>query len=285
MTFVGQDISSIYKDICSSLVTYGACVSVRSLKTLEISNAQIQLYNPRNRIVNFRARDLSMKYFVGELCYFLGGRTDLASIAHYSKFWHSVSDDGVSVNSAYGARLFTLNGHYQIQFDYAIRNLVVDKDSRKAVMTIYQPEDSRESKDNPCTIFLQLIIRNNKLDMYTFMRSNDIWLGTPYDVAFFTIVQEIALVKLQYTYPELRLGTYFHNATSLHAYERHWNAIARLGLEGSHVLVKVPRLTPVDVSSWFNDLLTYEKSKRKVVLYKNESEQTQFQTWCKKFLD
>jgi thymidylate synthase len=287
MTFVGKDANSVYRDVCTSLATYGSPVKARGLKTLELQSAQIQLYNPRARIMSSRVRDLSLKYFIGELCYFLDGRTDLASIAHYSKFWHNVSDDGKTVNSAYGYRLFEFCGHDQIAFNYAIRCLEEDESSRKAVMPIYNPDDSRESKDNPCTMFLQLLIRDGELHMHTYMRSNDVWLGLPYDLAFFTIVQEIAFVKLRKKYTRLKLGTYYHNATSLHAYERDWENLYTMCGESlvNLPLIVPPRISDDDVDSWFNDLLTYEKSKRGVVLYKGESKVTNFQTWCKKYLD
>ena len=55
------------------------------------------------------------------------------------------------------------------------------------------------------------------------MRSNDIWLGTPYDIGFFTMVQELMLIRLRRTkYNNLTLGSYTHLVGSLHLYERHF---------------------------------------------------------------
>lgn len=283
MTFVGPKISPVYRDMCKCLLNFGKSVTARDLWTTELLNVQVQLYDPRQRFVNFKARNMDMRYFVGELCHYLDGRTDLASIAHYSKFWERVSDDGKTINSAYGFRLFRY-GMNTSQFDYALWCLRADPSSRKAVMTIYHPSDARESKDNPCTLSLQLIMRDDELHMFTSMRSQDVWLGVPYDFAFFTIVQEIALVMLQYTYPKLKLGTYFHNVTSLHAYMSNIKLIKALVLEGDHNAIVAPSIIHTDVDAWFNDLLTYEKAKRGVVLYKNESLRTSFQDWCKSYL-
>ncbi len=295
MTIVGNDMSSIYRDMCRDLGRYGQRVCVRDQQTVELTDVHVQLYNPMLRFVNFRVREVSMRYLVGELCYYLDARTDLASMAYYSKFWEKVSDDGLTINSAYGARIFGTpkppqhgpwpETSFPNQFKYAIHCLEADHASRKAVMMIYHPSDARESRDNPCTLSLQLLIRCNELSMYTNMRSQDVWLGVPYDYAFFTIVQEIAYMLLRKTYPRLKLGTYFHSTTSLHAYKENFKAIDVLSTERDHVLVHSPPIVDMDVDNWFDDLLTYEKSKRGVVAYRGDSHRTLFQDWCKQWLD
>ena len=286
MTIVGNDMSSIYRDMCKELRRYGLKVKVRGLYTVELIDTHIQLYDPKLRYVNFHARDMNMRYFIGELCHYLDARTDLASIAHYSQFWEKVSDDGKTINSAYGYRLFGLIPQVssQIQFKYAIRCLEADASSRKAVMTIYHPSDARESKDNPCTLNLQFLIRAEQLILITNMRSQDVWRGVPYDFAFFTLVQEIAWVILRRKYPELRLGPYYHNVASLHVYKEHYKGVDEVSEERDHNQIRSPEISDTDVDNWFDDLLTYEKSKRGTVLYKQESRRTLFQDWCKALL-
>lgn len=294
MKLIGYDINTIYKNACEDLCLRSNYVTSRELVTKELFNVQARLYNPLNRFVSFKSRNMDFHYFVGELCHYLDGRTDLKSIAHYSKFWEQVSDDGKTINSCYGARIFgtrppPLKGpwpehSWRGQFKYTINCLTKDKNSRKAVIVIYDESDARPSKDNPCTLSLQFIIRDNVLHMFTNMRSQDIWLGVPYDFAFFTIVHEIAHIELLKTYPKLRLGVYYHNVTSLHAYSRNFEQLLKLTMEDECELIVAPHITKIDVDDWFDDLLTYEKSTRGVVLYKNESRRTLFQDWCKKFL-
>ena len=75
------------------------------------------------------------------------------------------------------------------QYNYCIEQLLTNPNSKKAVMTIYNGEEhSYETKDNPCTMSMQFIIRENKLHMTTIMRSNDIYFGLPYDLPFFTFI-------------------------------------------------------------------------------------------------
>lgn len=273
--------TTMYQKCCAALVNAPVVVA-RGLATKELIGFRGEITNPQNRLVLNPSRALDRRYLVGELCYFLAGRTDLASIYHYSKFWAKVSDDGETVNSAYGYRLFyEKNTHEYTQLDYILDILKEDPYSRKAVMPIYNKDNAHKSNDNPCTMFLQFFIRNNALECHAFMRSNDIWLGFPYDVAFFTLVQEIVYLSLKHPYPDLLLGSYFHNVTSLHAYERDWKGVKNCSAAEAYTPEVPPLLMPNDIDNWFNDLLTFEKAQRGVVYYKKSGFVTPFQDWCK----
>jgi thymidylate synthase len=124
-----------------------------------------------------------------------------------------MSDDGRTVNSNYGYCIkykFDFN-----QWDEVVRELVTNPSSRRAVIHIKSPYDNTNSKDVNCTVCLQFFIRDNKLYLTTYMRSNDLWMGFPYDVFQFTCMQIVMAIELG-----LEIGTYTHIAGSLHLYER-----------------------------------------------------------------
>ncbi len=264
MKFEADNINLLYSFICEQLLDYPEyIVSPRGLKVHEILTAKLVLRNPRNRIITLPSRKFSKRYFVGELAFYLDGSNDLDFIAHYAPFWRQVSDDDKTVNSAYGKRLFrNFNSSGYTQFDYAIKCLKEDKDSRKSIMEIYNPNDARKSKDNPCTMYLQFFIRNDKLIAEAHMRSNDIWLGIPYDIAFFTIVQEMIFVGLKRHYPDLELGPYKHLVGSLHLYERNFNDVKMLlqdsTIQESSVL---PKWT-METYKQLDNFLEYERKYR-----------------------
>lgn len=281
LNITASTIGKLYTQVCIAL-NEAPSVTVRGLVTKELIGVCLELTNPRARIVPQIGRAMSLHYWVGELCYFLDSRTDLASIYYYSTFWAKLSDDNKTVNSAYGHRLFMLkNTHGIKQLDYVVDTLTADPSSRKAVMPIYNLHDAHDSKDNPCTMFLQFFVRDNKLQCHTFMRSNDAWLGLPYDIAFFTLVQEIVYIRLLRSMPLLELDAYFHHITSLHAYMRNFEGIKACAIESGPPTLISPALNFSDIDTWFNDLLTFEKVCRGGVLYKQCGPTTMFQTWCK----
>jgi thymidylate synthase len=60
------------------------------------------------------------------------------------------------------------------------------------------------------------------------MRSNDVILGTPTDIAFFCSLHIQAFNHLKAFYPDLELGTYTHLANSYHVYDRHYDLLDRM---------------------------------------------------------
>lgn len=178
----------------------------------EIINAITVIQNPTKNICNSEIRKLSMRYAVGEFLWYLSGNNELKEIQKYTNNWDRMSDDGKTVNSNYGYCIQHKYGFNQLDYIY---NLLKEKpETRQAVIHIKAPDNS-ESKDVNCTVCLQFFIRENKLYMTTYMRSNDIWLGFPYDVFQFCNLQILLSMKLG-----LQLGTYTHVAGSLHLYER-----------------------------------------------------------------
>lgn len=179
----------------------------------EIINAITVLKNPTNNVMKSEIRNLSMKYAVGELLWYMSGNNELTAIQLYTHNWDRMSDDGKTVNSNYG---YCIKSKYGFdQWRKVKSELLQDPNSRRAVIHIKSPNDDMNSKDVNCTICLQFFIRDGKLYMTTYMRSNDIWLGFPYDVFQFTCMQILMAMELG-----LKLGTYTHVVGSLHLYSR-----------------------------------------------------------------
>jgi len=169
----------------------------------------------------------------GELAFYFSGSRSLKFISHYSSFWNKISDDGKTVNSCYGYKLFVKRTKGHSQFEYAREQLYNDGDTRKAVMIIYTPENTDDrTHDNPCTMYLHFFIRNQKLSLHAYMRSSDIWFGVSYDIPFFTVLQEFMLVHLKNTdspgCDNLKLGSFYLHSGSLHLYDRNCKQAKRL---------------------------------------------------------
>lgn len=178
-------------------------------------NAITVLTNPRDNLVKSTIRNLSVDYAIGELLFYLSGSNRLRDISKYSKAWNHLSDDAETINSAYGHRIIHRFGFNQ--WEHCKQLLQKDPSTRQAVIHI-KDADPRPTKDLPCTLTLQYLLRDNCLHCTCNMRSNDIWLGFPYDVFTFTCLQTLMAMELG-----VELGAYTHIAGSLHLYRRHIN--------------------------------------------------------------
>ena len=191
----------------------------------EIINAVTVIEDPTRCILKSSIRKLPMRYMVGELLWYLSGNPSLEAIQLYTTAWDRMSDDGMSVNSNYGARIQEATCEYSgdtfNQLTMVENILREHPESRQAVIHIKQPRDLMKypTKDVNCTVCLQFFIRDEKLYLTTYMRSNDLWMGFPNDVFQFTALQIYLAMRLG-----VKLGTYTHIAGSLHLYERDYQS-------------------------------------------------------------
>ena len=178
----------------------------------EILNAVTVIEDPTRNIVQSDIRKLNLRYMIGEMLWYLSANNNLSEIQKYTKAWDRMSEDGITVNSNYGHKIHKFYGFDQWEF---IRDMLQkDPNSRQAVIHIKDP--GTHPKDTPCTVCLQFFIRDNKLHLTTYMRSNDVWMGFPYDVFTFTCYQIRMAMELG-----VDIGEYTHIAGSLHLYERY----------------------------------------------------------------
>tara|TARA_R110002074_G_scaffold171863_1_gene334377 strand:+ start:393 stop:1307 length:915 start_codon:yes stop_codon:yes gene_type:complete len=194
----------------------------KSSSTKEIVDACIEIENPLNCLYSNEIRSSKNKYIAAEFIWYFLGRNDVDFISKYAKFWKTIQNKDGTVNSAYGNLIFKeTNEHMYTEYVWALESLEKDKGSRQAVMHFNKPHHQwNGNKDFVCTMYASFLIRNNKLRMSVKMRSNDVILGMPTDIAFFTVLQQQMLNHLRRTYPDLELGKYSHVIDSMHIYKR-----------------------------------------------------------------
>lgn len=181
----------------------------------EIVNANIILTNPTHNTMCKSIRKMPIRYAIGELLWYNSANPTWRAIYPFSKFWEKISDDGETINSNYGWCIRKKFGFDQ--WEHCKKLLQKDVNSRQAIIHIKEARDlvNNPTKDLNCTIALQFLLRDGKLDLIVTMRSNDIWLGLPYDLFNFTCFQIQMAMELN-----VNVGTYYHNVGSLHLYKK-----------------------------------------------------------------
>lgn len=185
----------------------------RGMLVQELLGTQVVLTDLRNNVLCSTLRDLNYRFMIAEWLWIQTGREDVASIARYNKEIARFSDDGEIFNGAYGPRLSR-------QWDWVLAKLREDSDSRQALAVIFTPCPT-PSKDVPCTVALQLLVREGKLHGIMTMRSNDLWLGFPYDLFNFSQIVNAVAGELGVDTGSLTL-----QAGSSHVYEANFEKVA-----------------------------------------------------------
>lgn len=202
-------------DVLTSDITDSSTESRDGLVVAEVINATTVITDATRGICLSKVRNMSMRYAVGELMWYLSGNSKESAIHPYTTAWDRLRNEDGTVNSNYGNRI---QHHYHYdQWEYAVNTLWHNPNSRQVVIHIKDghQQNSTLGSDVPCTVALQYTIRDGALHCTVFMRSNDLWMGMPYDVFSFTALQVKMAMELS-----VGIGSYTHHATSLHLYER-----------------------------------------------------------------
>ena len=226
-----------YVDLVNHLLRHGAPASPRGLATLEIEDAVVYIDNVYATLPLKVGRNPVSGIGAVEACQLLGGVARPKTVIAVGPQFATYAEDSGEFHGSYGTRT---NG----QYDSVIQKLKADTDSRQAVVTLWDPtkDNAIGKRDYPCTVMHQFRIRNNKLNMSVYMRSNDVWLGAAYDFFQFTRVQ-IAMASVLGIEP----GAYAHHVGSLHIYETNFDAAGKL--QKTSVLEEPPTITGPDWDS------------------------------------
>lgn len=291
-----MSFTSVYYDLLRSVMRDPEHVSKpRGLEVREKLCYKFTLTNPRDRLPYLHERNYSLSYFVAESLWYLAGLDSTEWISRYSAFWKKISDDGVTANSAYGARIFKRHnmissfpaGNDWNQWDYVIDELRRDPDSRRAVIHIRVPQDSYlASLDVPCTLSLQFFLRNDELHMVVSMRSSDALLGIGNDIPAFTIFQELMTLDLSEKLGKtIKLGSYMHVSNSLHIYEKDYETVNKIISStrpmGSMAMPPMPGKPPVEQLLYFEHEVRQPNADIVRVLDANSSGIDYWDDWMK----
>jgi thymidylate synthase len=183
----------VYKDILIDLYykpEFNSKPRNQSIK--EKLNCSIEINNPTYGLYRNERRSSMYKYIAAELVWYFSGDNKLEFIEKYAKFWETIKNEDDTLNSAYGNLIFKeLNEYGLTQWEWATSSLLKDKDTRQAILHFNNSSHQYSTnKDVVCTMYGIFHIRNNKLEFTLHMRSNDVILGLPTDMAFFTLLHQ-----------------------------------------------------------------------------------------------
>ena len=218
MTACAMDASNSWLLALHNVYNFGKPVSPRGLNTREILNYHFEM-DMNSPITSVPERNIGTAFMCAEPAWILSGDNTLEFIDQFAPM-ERYSDDGLFLGGAYGPKIVD-------QLPYVVKCLSEDPLSRQAIINIWREKPGR-SGDIPCTVCYQFLIRNNRLDMIAIMRSNDIFLGTPYDVYTQTMVAlsvKLILQEVSNEFPNLKLGTLTLKVGSLHLYESNIQAV------------------------------------------------------------
>nr|AIA17915.1 Thymidylate synthase [uncultured bacterium] len=167
-------------------------------------------------------RKIPTKIFIAEQVWFVSGaRKPDIFLRDFTKIWDDFTNPGDVVTVAYGYRWRKHFGRDQL--GKLIELLTKDPSSRHGVIITWDPSSDGLggiAKGNvPCPYSFTVNIIGGRLNMMNVVRSNDMILGFPHDVAGFAFLQLMLAQKLG-----VKPGVYSHIIANAHVYDIHYDA-------------------------------------------------------------
>jgi thymidylate synthase len=211
----GRTGQEVYPRVVKHVLTRGRLRAPRGQTTLDAGTTIVNVTFPTNALPLGCGRDLNRNIAVAEAAQLIGGFSQPELLLRAAPQFERYTDGG-KFHGAYGDRIGT-------QMLDVTRKLRADVNTRQAVVTLWDPwrDNLPDRRDYPCTTMLQFDVDafDGRLNMTTVMRSNDVWLGLPYDMFQFTQLQLSLAWAL-----DIEPGRYRHIALSMHLYSE--NVIA-----------------------------------------------------------
>lgn len=211
---------ALYKgmmQLCDPLKTVTS--SSRNGPVLRFDAPLASVYNhPRQRVLFNPIRENNPFFSLFESLWMLAGRNDLAFVNRFVGQMAAYSDDGVTLNGAYGHRW---RKHFGVdQLEFIIKELTKSPDSRRAHLQMWDAAHDTKllmttgSLDVPCNLSAEFEIQDEKLNMTVYNRSNDlIWGAYGANIVHFSFLQEYVACALG-----VEIGTYTQVSNNAHVY-------------------------------------------------------------------
>ncbi len=120
------------------------------------------------------------------------------------------------------------------QLENAIHDIKTNPDSRRIIISSWNPPEIKKMALPPCHTFFQFYVNNNKLSCQLYQRSADVFLGVPFNIASYALLIHMVAMVCQ-----LEVGEFVHTTGDTHIYLNHIEQIkTQLGREPR----KLPKL-------------------------------------------
>ncbi len=166
-------------------------------------------------------RKVPIKMFVAEQVWFIAGlRKPGDFLREYTKIWDDFTNPGDTLTVAYGYRWRKHFGRDQL--GDLITLLEREPSSRHGVVLAWDPGSDglggMKRANVPCPFGFTANIIGGRLHLHNIVRSNDMILGNPADVAGFALLQHILAKRLN-----VAPGIYTHTISNAHIYDIHYD--------------------------------------------------------------
>jgi thymidylate synthase len=161
-----------------------------------------------------------LRSIIHELLWFLKGETNIQYLKENKvRIWDEWADAEGNLGRVYGAQWRSWqrpDGSHVDQVKELVHGLKNNPDSRRHIVTAWNPGEIDQMALPPCHAFFQFYVANNKLSCQLYQRSADIFLGVPFNIASYALLTMMVAQVCEY-----ELGDFIHTLGDAHLYSNH----------------------------------------------------------------
>ena len=156
------------------------------------------LFSVPTRAVHKEAvdNDSAVHGIIVELLWFLRGDTNVKYLHdHGVSIWDEWADKNGDLGPVYGAQWRSWparDGSTIDQITNLIAQIKRNPDSRRLIVTAWNPADVDRMALPPCHCLFQFYVANGRISCQLYQRSADIFLGVPFNIASYALLLMIA---------------------------------------------------------------------------------------------
>src|SRR6516165_7808484 len=165
-------------------------------------------------------KKLHVKSIIYELLWFLRGDTNVKYLNdHGVTIWDDWADENGDLGPVYGKQWRSWaapDGRTIDQIAEAVAMLRSDSDSRRIIVSAWNPADIPAMALAPCHCLFQFYVAEGRLSCQLYQRSADVFLGVPFNIASYAL---LTMMMAQVT--NLEPGEFVHTLGDVHLYLNH----------------------------------------------------------------
>lgn len=187
-------------------------------------------------------KKLHVKSIIHELLWFLNGDTNIKYLNDNGvRIWNEWANADGDLGPVYGKQWRSwaaANGETIDQISDVVREIKVNPDSRRLIVSAWNVGELKEMALMPCHALFQFYVADGKLSCQLYQRSADAFLGVPFNIASYSL---LTLMIAQVC--GLKAGEFIHSFGDVHLYNNHLEQ-ARLQLSRAPFALPTMKLNP-----------------------------------------
>ena len=179
-------------------------------------------------------KKIHIKSVIHELLWFLKGDTNINYLNENGvRIWNEWADENGNLGPVYGHQWRNWNSEGIDQIKSVIETLKKNPDSRRIMVSAWNPsvlpDTSISFSENvannkaalpPCHAFFQFYVSEGKLSCQLYQRSADVFLGVPFNIASYALLNMMIAQVCNLSY-----GEFIHSFGDAHIYSNHYEQI------------------------------------------------------------